>query len=126
MRPIKPQNKVLLTINHAGTGGEALTSIVVTIPIDANKYMDGVNLIECIASNLLPNVTLEAITQEIPQSQIDLIVQFTRTGRFGVTPSIESTANDIIGITSFLTQIDNAIFGTVELINGQINPNYTP
>lgn len=124
MRPIKTTEGLSISFSHAGTGGEALTDVSVNIPINGNKYMEGNNIIESIKDRVLPNLNLAAITQEIPQSQVDLILGMLETGIL----SISNTTNpdSRISFIQYLLSVDDAALGTVEFTAGNKKPTYTP
>ena len=124
MRPIRRTDGLSINFSHAGTGGEALTNVNVNIGIDGNKYIEGTNLIESIKDRLLPNLNLAAITQEIPQAEVDLILGMLETGLLSISSTIDP--NSRVLVIQYLLSTDDAALGVVEFIAGNKSPTYTP
>jgi hypothetical protein len=129
MRTIKPFNQGLsIAINHAAITNSGLTQIDVSIPLDAAKYLSGVNLIDCIKPQLLPNIPskVAAMTQQFTSEEIDQLAVFLSTGivpAIGVVLPVESAYS--LGWIDWLTLRDNAMLGVASLTEGSGRVDYT-
>lgn len=120
MRKINNTKQVDIAISHGGTPTQGLTQINITIPIDATKFLQGVNLINCIIPNCLPIITdkLSAITQQLDQNTIELLsgLMISGTAYNYLEPSPAIT---------YLMTSDNALFGELSLNDGDNEITYT-
>jgi hypothetical protein len=122
MRKIKVTDGLSININHAGLKAEGLTNVSISIPLDAVKYIKGINLIDCIKGGLLPDVTtkIDAITQELTAADLFLIRGWLVTGIIH-TDNNPAYAPE----QTYLLQEDDAIKGVVQFIDGETQPTYT-
>lgn len=120
MRKIKRTEGLSIAISHAGADGEALTNVQINLPVDGSKYMEGVNIIECIKERLLPVLNTDAINQQLTQADLDLIRGYSEFGIFAPQTLPDSTP------IPYLLSVDNAVLGVVSFIEGSNKPTYTP
>jgi hypothetical protein len=114
MRIIKPLNDGLaINIAHAGIGKEGQTQISLSIPLDAEKYLQGINLIDCIKSQVLPNIPAKIadITQELAIDEMDKLYALLTTGDANGTVT---TPIPYAGV-QWLQYTDNAAKGTLSI-----------
>jgi hypothetical protein len=127
MRPISTSGGLSITFNHAGISGEGLTTASINIPIDGNKYITGANIIECIQELLLPNLNIDAITQELTDTELNLLAGYAITGT--ISPYIAGDINKdstVMGNAFNALANDNAALGILSLVEGQTKITYTP
>lgn len=113
MRIISPFNKgLVIGISHAGISKEGQTQINLSIPLDAEKYLQGINLLNCIQKELLPNIPdkIASITQELTDIEVDELYQVL------VFPAVGAVGNvGRITAVAWLQSRDNAIAGTLSI-----------
>jgi hypothetical protein len=92
---------------------------------DGDKYMEGVNIIECIKERLLPDFTVAAITQELTASELDDLGGLATSGI--VAPYTSNPAFDLIVFSQAMAFLnsDDASLGVISFELGKRKPTYT-
>jgi hypothetical protein len=122
---IQDYSGLQISFSHAALENEGLTNVTISVPLDADKYMDGVNIIECIQERLLPNFTVDAITQELTSGELDLL------GGLAVTTVVTPYVSDVFtNATVFsnamnLLAYDDASLGVISFELGKRKATYT-
>lgn len=119
MRKIKKSEGFRIDFSFAGTEGEGIITAQINIPIDGNKYVQGVNIIESIRDRLLPLVDVAAINQVLDAGELNLLNGFTQTGIF--SPSLVPGMG---GVAFYLLNNDDASLGVVSFVDGDTKPTY--
>jgi hypothetical protein len=122
MRKIKFTEGLGIAFGFAGAEGEALTTVQINIPIDGQKYIQGVNIIECIKERLLPLLNVGAINQQLSSNDISLLNALLTTGTIQSNVPMASTG----AVAYHLLAVDNSALGIVSFIEGENKPTYTP
>lgn len=117
MRLIKQRSNMNISISHAGKGVGGLTQIMVNIPIDMNKYLEGGNVIDSIIPQSLPDLInkIDAINQNLTSQQIFDISSFIFGG----------IVVDSIPIIVDFFRIDDAMRGVISFTLGDSEITYT-
>jgi hypothetical protein len=114
MRIIKPLNDgLVINIAHAGISKEGQTQINLSIPLNAEKYLQGINLIDCIKSQILPNIPARIgdISQDLTVAEIDKLYALLTTGDANGTVAIPIPYAGV----EWLQYTDNATKGTLSI-----------
>lgn len=126
MRNIKQNDGLSINFSHAALENEGLTTVALNIELDGDKYIEGVNIIECIKERLLPNVSVDAITQELTASELDDLGGLATSGI--VAPYTSNPTFDLIifAQTMAFLDADDASLGMISFELGKRKPTYTP
>lgn len=126
MRNIAQNDGLSISFSHAAMENEGLTTVTIGMELDGDKYMEGVNIIECVKERLLPNFTLDAITQELTASELDDLGGLATGGI--VAPYVSNPTFDLIIFARAMSLLsnDDASKGIISFELGKRKPTYTP
>ncbi len=103
-----------------------LTVVSIDLPIDANQYFIGNNLIDCLVPNLLPDLPslTRALTQELTPTELEqLALELIGVPQHALQINSNQTTIDIetkARALEVLTKLDNAALGGVDIVNGKV------